>query len=325
MRLSTRHSLAIIALAAWQCSADSEIGPADRTDLADLLQFLDTPNATSSQTVTGPDVSKEYPGSGSVDWVIFNKVVGNVLRSRPANNSDDDDDDTPNTALSLHEFGVTVDDDSKIRGPNNTYKAHDSWAMCTGWRSLGREYTTYPLDQDIDPSCKGLLSDKCLTWLEELAEEGTWCSQRMEGEEFWNDTPCRQEDKDAFGLNLAAERFQQLNGTAIDDMNQLLKHERPGWMTAYDEMVGWPMMVWVGFGHADDLEQDENGNPRLRESDKKVPSMFRCLRPTEFSEGSRNMTDIKERAEKSGGEGLHITTGLVAGVGCAAMVLNLFF
>jgi hypothetical protein len=318
MRYLTTSSLAIAGLATVRCAAQ-QVSTGNRTEYFGHLEHLfDSPNATSFATMKGPDVSKAYPGHGSADWEAFIRLTGNVLPLRNSSSRED--------RITVADTGVTISNDSSLRGPNDTFKAHDSWAMCIGFELLIASNDEYPLDKEVDPSCKGLVEDKCLEWLEELASEGDFCSKPMHDSELWENTPCQGNEK-VLAESIGPWRSKKLDGLPLHDMSWMTVFEKgdesnstKASLEAYDSMVQSVWMVWVGFGHSDDLRRGES---RMREGDVKVPSMFRCIRADNFAEGSRDTEDIQKSIEEDAGAGLRISMALAGVVGCVAMIMNM--
>lgn len=305
-----------LGLFVCSCSAQKVLELPQR--YKDLDYLFEDANATAGSYSQGPVVDREFNGaSTSPNWEFYYNIAGDVI---PEGWPDEEWD-----RATYVQWGVKPDNNSELSGENGTFKAHDSWAICTTSLTLTPDPEEFPIDRDVQSRCEELLPEDCLSYLIDFAGTGEFC-QTNRTERIWGASPCGMWSGNVSGT-LAPSKSGKLDGLRPDqigffEINDYLPavgdDGSNNTMALYDDSVQKIRMVWVGFGNASNLVEGEAWMEPS--NDTTVGSIFQCMRPSVFSEGSRTLEDV---AKGDGGEVLSARLALMSGFGCAAVLMNL--
>jgi hypothetical protein len=129
--------------------------------LSKYNEILNAPNATSQYTISGPNISAPYPGSGPVDgWSLTVSVVADIAMSE-------------SNSSTAHWYPNQIFTGSRVvlqtpKGPSSA--AHESWYLCVINWDIGLAKYPSKLRED-DGSCSSVLSEQCIRDVEARALE----------------------------------------------------------------------------------------------------------------------------------------------------------
>lgn len=283
--------LSFLSLAALAAARDLTPPP---KEMPEYLQesMLVRANATAETTGGGYNVSQKFPGSADdKSWQYTIRVSDNITNPENAGQK-----------LGAVLWGVLPDESyrkGKVSDSSSVFKADDSWAFCVAGADF-RRYSVPIIDEDGEPSgpieedCSGVLPKECIAWLDEYAKNGTLCQQGPDDKSPMEGSPCDTLGGSFGKDNLRAEKTVKLDGAPLNSSLGSYMLDPRGWSlptTAYDDEVVHVTVVMAGWGPSDKLK-----NGRIEKGAKTVASKYVCLRPSEFSAGSRNFTTMDDES-----------------------------
>lgn len=146
----------LLSLCSADASADSFGDEAEGIPNSDWGLAMRSANATGIASIPGYNIRKKYPGEKSDNWTVSISVASDI----PGGNS----------ASGKFVTGTQIE----WKGPPGVISGADSsWFLC---RNV---YSSLKLKQSgagsTNGSCSGLLSDRCLSALQESLQAGTQC------------------------------------------------------------------------------------------------------------------------------------------------------
>lgn len=234
-------------------------------------EFIESANASTVRELEVPNIhTNEYPSKGKKvkwkAWVAFDEedAVGGMVSG-----------------------GLYPDEDYIF--DNGTVQSDDSWLTCltfTRFRDPG-----LPLDEPIESDCSNDFSDDCLEFLNEFSDDGELCLSTNRGEQ-WKDSPCGGELNGDHSCSVL-EPYEVFNVTHLNNLTDAVitvNEDGDPDDDRYNALVTSVYLLTVGFARA---SYDGNRVSIDRDAET-VPSKFVCMRPDEFSDGSRTIEDIED-------------------------------
>lgn len=288
--------VALIALCASvaECRNDNRPEPMSEVDRWTRYdEMFKKANASVAHTIDGYDVRKKFPGSPSQSWEAFADIRSDIRDDEYAI-----DKVTVGPLATIQRVGIRptgdlLDEAGSIRGGKD-------WGYCMIVRSFSG--LDLPIDRDIDPTCNGVISDKCLKWLREFAKDGKACSKVDDPYEFysWDTTPCseyRFKSLVGGGSNSGMQPskygnvsdLHRIGDGSIMIMEQQPKEDIPYYMPDHMQYYQTISSVWlmiVGWTPGP-LETNFSGS----EDADRVPDSLICLRTEKFRDGSKTFKD----------------------------------
>ncbi|KAH0489769.1 hypothetical protein TgHK011_001268 [Trichoderma gracile] len=221
-------------------------------------------NATGAAKILGYNITARYPGERSDDWTLSISVAS----------------DLPGEDAASGRFvtGTQID----WTAPQGMIASKDpSWFICRSVYRSSRLKSSDPAS--AQGNCNGLLSDNCLSELQEALEAGTQCQK--------NTLPpvCVDElglsDGEASGSTSA---ITASNRTMLQMRFGNESHDR-GNFTAYDDAIRQVWVVVTGFAETG----SDDGHPR---GSSGQPGNVACVRANEVQQGSRTFANSANTA-----------------------------
>jgi len=128
------------------------------TDGDNWVEAFKHPNATGSFTFTAPNVTQSWPGSSIDGWTISVAVKADIQ--------------LPNNSYTTGtDFAISAPSSLLVQnGSSEVVEPDPSWVVCLSLRlsSIQGKFTN---DSSFDSSCKGSLSDECISDIKNLGNE----------------------------------------------------------------------------------------------------------------------------------------------------------
>jgi hypothetical protein len=261
-------------------------------------EFLESTNASAAVAIMVPDIhTSAYPAeSHQVRWWAWLGVT-------------EEDADGGIIDGGLYPFASYISD-------NGSVEVDDSWLTCV---SLTRFYDPgLSLDEPVQSNCSNVFSDGCLEFLEQISDDGRLCVNSTMRDQ-WEDSPCSGELNGKHSKSVL-EPYDVFHPTHLDNFTQVASSvNEDGPDNRYDAFVKSVYLFAVGFARLGDEEVDAMGETRLEidEDADRVRSHFVCLRPDQFSEGSRTLEDIEDAGGRMG-----LSVGAVVGLASFAVAIT---
>ncbi|KAL2203696.1 hypothetical protein CC79DRAFT_1324548 [Sarocladium strictum] len=261
-------------------------------------EFLESTNASAAVDITVPNLhTNAYPAeSQQVRWWAWLGIT-----EKDANGG-------------LVDGGLYPD--ARYISENGSVEVDDSWLTCV---SLTRFYDPgLSLDEDVESDCSNVFSDECLEFLEQLSDDGRLCANSTMREQ-WEDSPCSGELNGKHTKSVL-EPYDVFHPTHLNNFTQVASSVNDdGPDNRYDAFVKSVYLFAVGFARLGDEEVNARGKTvwEIDEDADRVRSQFVCLRPDQFSEGSRTLEDIEDAGGRMG-----VSVGAVVGLASFAVAMT---
>ena len=226
------------------------------------------PNATTSYTFPGYNLSEPYPGSflPESQFTFDISVWGNVQFSNSS------------SFQTWTEFGLTADE--SLAGSDN-FTIDESWWFCARFF-----VKTMSAGDEVDENCEGFVSDDCLQSLKNLASGTNYCDS------YGRPDSCDGDDflGYAYSFDEALHTYDGYRGETglLEDGNKVSfsglfsgRHQRDNY-TDYDATIREVAISIFGFAHAPRDNRTEPGPVH--------PGNLKCL-VAKPQEGSRSLEE----------------------------------
>ncbi|KAH7311381.1 hypothetical protein B0I35DRAFT_411587 [Stachybotrys elegans] len=132
-----------------------------RVSIIHYSNVFPPPNATSSYTFAGYNLSQPYPGTFLADssFTLDVSIWGNVEYSNTSR------------VRTWQQFSIGADDGLV---QSESFEVHESWRFCNKWflKPMGG-------NEEIAEDCEGFVSDGCLEALRSLASDQNYCDNSV--------------------------------------------------------------------------------------------------------------------------------------------------
>lgn len=264
-------------------------------DLQKWASYLNPPNASKSIDFSAYDMSRKFTNDSEakqMNWSATVSIVDAIWADVWDYWDSDDEEESRDKGervlgfLAGIEYPDGKDDD-----------LDDGWTTCMTARQVdykledrGRSKKVPQDDVDVDPGCTGILSDSCISWLDDLNDAGLLCGKENDVPDRFKKGPC--DEHFSFGLDpwLYQAEVNSTNITSSDGLRLGFRtgNYDPDTFTYYDEYVKSAFLVLVGWK----ARANETGKEGKNLASSMLNGSFACLRPTKFSKNSRNYGDI---------------------------------
>lgn len=266
----------------------------------DFFEFLEGTNASAAVDIRIPNLHTDaYPAeTQQVRWWAWLGIT---------------EEDTNGGMV---EGGLYPDE--RYISENGSVQVDDSWLTCL---SLTRFYDPgLSLDEPVQSNCSNIFSDECLAYLDAIHDDGRLCRNSTTFRNQWEDSPCSGELNGKHSKSVL-EPYAVFQPTHLNNLTEVAVsvNDDGDPEDRYDAFLKSVYMFAVGFAKAGDSDVNSAGETlwEIDEDADRVRSQFVCLRPDEFSEGSRTLGDIEDGVGKMG-----VSVGWMTGLAMFAVTVT---
>lgn len=225
-------------------------------------------NATGRALLIGQDTTKPFPKSENKLWEAFLDI------HTDSQNGDDAKGGSVAVRIGAHPTSGTQDTEAN-------FDSDSSWETCMGFMRFSN--LPVPADEEIEPTCEGVLDDDCLAALQDFAKSGKLCASG-DGEAIEWPSACEKGEGNALKAVIQdREAGKDSQRVVTQGYKKDLKADESS-DDLYEDLARSIWLVNLGWAPSKEAKQADGS---------KVPSgSIACIRTTAFAKGSFNPLSI---------------------------------